>query len=398
MFGLEWRIAQEFQVIRDTEKTLEVLKKTASGEAIGEMVGTVAKLRPQLAMAERRASVKREEIASFQVLEAYKDLSSDAAAFQRTMQDASRRLVTLKETFAFLQDALESEAPHYSVDIQKVYRASGVELPSLALRRFKDVAAFQNSIITNRKLHLKSEIDDVCREIDEAEATLASAGNARKKILVALEGKGAFEDLVQLQRELAKLEAEYASLRERFKAAEALEGKKAQLQVDRIELQRRLQADHSVHEKRLNDVVVRISELIDRLYDDREGHFEIRATDNGPEFDIHIEGDRGGGIRSIEIFCIDIALSESVRTQFNGPGFLLHDSHLFDGVDPRQIMTALQLGQESVGESAQYIVTMNSDIFRTLPISDDLWQEFSVLPVRLSDEGESGGLFGFRFD
>lgn len=398
MFGLEWRIAQEFQAVRDGEKMLQSLKKAADGGVIGAVIGTVAKLRPLVALAEKKAAEKREEIANFEVLEAYKDLSDNAAAYQRELQGASRRLVSLKETLEYLEDALANEKPSQSVDLKTMYRGSGIELPDLALRRFEEVSEFHDSIIENRRIHLQSEIDATQRQIDEANARLATAGSARKQIMISLQGKGAFEDLVDLQRDLARLEAENALLKERFEAAVKLEGERAELKVDRIELQRRIQADHTTHSEQLNAVTLRIAELISMLYDNREGRFEIGATDNGPEFNIHIEGDRGTGIRSMEIYCMDIALFEAVHSRFNGPGFLIHDSHLFDGVDARQILSALMIGQASASESRQYIVTLNSDIYESLPFPDDFDSDAVVLPTRLSDEGEIGGLFGFRFD
>ena len=80
-----------------------------------------------------------------------------------------------------------------------------------------------------------------------------------------------------------------------------------------------------------------------------------------------------------------------------GPGFLVHDSHLFDGVDGRQIASALKVGAETAEELGfQYIVTMNEDdaFKETMP-------GFNVhdytLPVVLTDAQDDGGLFGFRF-
>ena len=99
----------------------------------------------------------------------------------------------------------------------------------------------------------------------------------------------------------------------------------------------------------------------------------------------------------MEIFCMDIVLYESTRARFGGTHFLVHDSHLFDGVDARQISAALQIGRASVGTSGQYIVTMNSDIFETLPLRTSFESEGAVLEVRLSEETEESGLFGFRF-
>jgi uncharacterized protein YydD (DUF2326 family) len=48
------------------------------------------------------------------------------------------------------------------------------------------------------------------------------------------------------------------------------------------------------------------------------------------------------------------------RERKTGPGFLIHDSHLFDSVDGRQVTRALRIGAETAKELGfQYIVTMN---------------------------------------
>lgn len=93
------------------------------------------------------------------------------------------------------------------------------------------------------------------------------------------------------------------------------------------------------------------------------------------------------------------ALLLLTRERLGGPGFLIHDSHLFDGVDAGQIARALLLGaQAATSTLQQYIVTFNSDIFDTLPLADEIDRARAVLATRLSDETETGGLFGFPFD
>jgi uncharacterized protein YydD (DUF2326 family) len=99
----------------------------------------------------------------------------------------------------------------------------------------------------------------------------------------------------------------------------------------------------------------------------------------------------------MEIFCLDLTLFKVVTKQLGGPGFLIHDSHLFDGVDERQVASALLLGQRAAGYNLQYIVTMNPDIFGRLPLTKEVERSKVVLSTRLSDETETGGLFGFRF-
>jgi uncharacterized protein YydD (DUF2326 family) len=46
----------------------------------------------------------------------------------------------------------------------------------------------------------------------------------------------------------------------------------------------------------------------------------------------------------MQIFFFDLMLTEISLKSGPGPGFLIHDSHLFDGVDERQVAKALQLG------------------------------------------------------
>jgi uncharacterized protein YydD (DUF2326 family) len=80
-----------------------------------------------------------------------------------------------------------------------------------------------------------------------------------------------------------------------------------------------------------------------------------------------------------------------------GPGFLIHDSTIFDGVDERQVAHAPQLAAEEAARfNFQYICCLNSD---TVP-----WQEFDkefnlrqFVRVELTDAHEDGGLLGVRF-
>jgi uncharacterized protein YydD (DUF2326 family) len=227
----------------------------------------------------------------------------------------------------------------------------------------------------------------------------AELDRERSDILRFLDGRGALEDFTALQEKLAALEVEAASLRSRFKAAEMLEGQKTELDIDRPNIKRRLQEDHRARKGRLDEAILFIGRTIGELYEDRTGEFVIDATDGGPEFRISIQGDQGGGIAQMEIFCLDLALFFITGKEKRGPGFLIHDSHLFDGVDERQVAQALRLGASTASTiGGQYIVTMNSDIFDRLPLPPEVDRSKIVLPTRLSDKGEGGGLFGFRFD
>ncbi|MER9140314.1 DUF2326 domain-containing protein [Mesorhizobium sp. M0830] len=399
LLGLDWRIPAEFQTLRVRERTLEELKKASKGGALGDIVGTVAELRPQLTIAETKAEKLRSQLANFEVLDSYRDLSRRAAKLKGDMQSIGREAVSLHETREHLERALAVESPPDRADLQKLYAASGIELPGVALRRFEEVNRFYDSVVSNRRTHLQYEITEITRRLSENEFRLSALDSERGDLLRTLEGRGALEDFLNLQRDLSNLDASAASLRERYKAAELLEGESTQLDIDRVNLKRRLQEDHQQRKSALDKAILLIADTISELYDDRTGKFIVEATENGPEFRISIEGDRGGGISNVEIFCLDLALLQLTTERFGGPRFLFHDSHLFDGVDARQIARALLLGSRaSAGEHLQYIVTMNSDIFDSLPLPEEINRDDVVVKTRLSDETETGGLFGFRFD
>ena len=399
LFGMDWRIPYEFQQIRIREKTLEELRKAAKEGALGEIVGTVAELRPQVAVAQKKAAERKAQLNDFRVHESYNDLSSKAASAKTKMQSLAREAVTIRETIEYLNKALEREIAPDSGELQKVYEVAQVELPGVTLRRLDEVRTFYDSIVENRRLHLGHELGSLGEKLERNLAKSKKLDGERQEILRILKSHGALEDFVALQKELSELEAFAATLRERFKAAEMLEGEKTQLEIDRSNLHRRLQQDFRERRSTLNEAILVVSELISDLYDDRNGRFEFAATDRGPEFRISIEGDRGGGIANMEIFCLDMALMILGARKGMNPRFLIHDSHLFEGVDERQISRALELGlRESSRWEFQYIVTMNSDIFDRLPLSPAIDRGDTVLTTRLSDKTDTGGLFGFRFE
>lgn len=399
LFDLDWRIASEFQTVRGREGRLKEIKKAASDGQLGSMFGSVAELRPQLTLAEHKIAKLRRSLDNFEVLETYRELASRAARARTELQAAGREQIRLQETLYHLRASLQSEKPASQDELARVYADAGIELPGVALRRFDEVQAFHDSVTSNRQVHLRNEISETSSRLAATERRMGALSEERTSILQSLEGRGALEDFLTMQRELAEVEAGAAMLRQQFEAAELLEGQSTELIELRAALKRRLQIDHQERNAALGKAIVAVADVIGELYDDRDGRFVVEATSNGPEFDISIDGDRGGGISKMEIFCFDIVLLGLVSPRLGGPGFLIHDSHLFDGVDERQIATAISIGaREAERIGCQYIVTMNSDVLSKLPFVNGDFVNAAILEARLSDGDEHGGLFGFRFN
>ena len=102
------------------------------------------------------------------------------------------------------------------------------------------------------------------------------------------------------------------------------------------------------------------------------------------------------GIQEMMIFSYDLTVARLWRERTVSPGFLVHDSSIFDGVGQRQVVHALGFASErSERDGFQYICLVNSDTLPTETL-DQLRQREQV-KLELSDYGVDGGLFGFRF-
>ena len=156
--------------------------------------------------------------------------------------------------------------------------------------------------------------------------------------------------------------------------------------------------DHRDRETFLEEAIIAFEELSSEL-SEREGSLTIDSTEKGPVFEVRVEAGRSRGIANMQIFCFDMMLVSLCSKRNHGPGFLIHDSHLFDGMDSRQIARALEIGERAARKHGfQYIVTLNSDMAPHRELSRDFVFDDHILPVVLTDATEDGGLFGFRFE
>lgn len=396
LLGLDWRIASDWQKVRDREKTLAELKKAAGDGVFGSIVGKVSDLRTQLTVAEGRLTDLKSQVAAFRVLPQYAELEAAADQLTRAINDLSNANVIDTATIGDLERAMQAEAPPSLADLQSIYAEAGVALPSVAIKRYDDVRSFHESVIRNRRDYLAGELDAAKQRVVVRDQEKLRLDERRAAVMGVLQSHGALDQFSQLQGEAGRMEAAVESLRQRFEAAEQLEGTKNELEIERNRLTLRLRRDFSEQRTRLSEAILAFEETSRRLYESA-GSMTVEETSNGPAFQFPMQGSRSKGIKNMQIFCFDMMLMRLCASRGVGPGFLIHDSHLFDGVDGRQLISALKVGAETARELGfQYIVTMNEDdAFKETVAGFDLRNH--VLPTVLTDAMEDGGLFGFRF-
>ena len=398
LLGLDARIPQEFQEIRTQEKAMAELRKAAKEGGLGRYFGTAAELRTRLTIAEARARRLGEQLASFNVVPEYAEYEREASLLTRDISVLNDENTIDCELILQLGDTIDSEQSPAAENLDRLYREAGVILPSTVGRRFDEVAAFHLAVVQNRRAHLANEVEAAQARIIERDFTRERLDGRRRQLMGILRSGGALEHYARLQEETGRAEAEAEGLRQRLATAERIESTKVELEIERARLLKALQND--LHERRevISEAILTFEELSNALYE-KAGSLTISATPNGPTVDVRIDAQRSKGITNMQIFCFDLMLADLATRRGLGPGFLLHDSHLFDGVDERQVAKALQLGADhAAAVGYQYIVTMNSD---ALP-RDGFRQGFDVnafvRPTKLTDTTETAGLFGLRFN
>lgn len=395
LLGLDWTIPQDWQVVREKEDEIKKLRSAVGEGELAELVGNKAELRSKVASAESAVAKMKSRLETFQVLPDFRDLEREAAELAQKISAAADENTIDEALVVELEAALAEEKQPDILDLRKVYSEAGIVLPSTALRRFEDVKKFHHSVLTNRRQYLSGEITSARSRIESRERQKAVFDRRRREILEVLQSHGALDQLLRLQREFSRDSANLEVLRRRFAAAEKIEEGLTKLKIRRQELFLRLQQDYTEQKANLDRAIVYFEEVSARLYE-QPSKFTPTETQNGPSFDIAYSAERSPGISNMQIYTFDMMLMQVLRERGMGPGFLIHDSHLFDPVDARQVGTALSVGLElAVRNGFQYIVTMNSDKEMELPRGFDI-REYYVA-TRLTDAMEDGGLFGIRF-
>lgn len=398
LLGLDWRLAAEFRELAARESTRRQLRKAVNDPVWGRIVGSVADLRGQIALAENEVSRLKEQIGSFRVVPAYEELKNRADDINRRVRAIPNEDVTDRRNLEDLQKSVSEAADPDTSYLERAYQELGVTLGRQVRQRFDAVQAFHTSVVRNRRRYLMDEMNAIQQRLEARRREREQLGEELASVLKSLDEGGALEALTALQQALAQKQASVDALKHRYEAAQALESSARQITAKRAELQEAMATDLDERQAQTREAILLFAEYARRLYGpEHEAYLAIQSGTNSLKITPFIDRGDSRGIGNMVIFCLDLTIAVIARRHGRGPDFLVHDSHLFDGVDDRQIAAALTLAAEIAEEEGmQYIVSLNSDDL-SKAVQRGFGVEDRVIEPRLTDESEEGGLFGFRF-
>ena len=395
LLDLNWADARDWQSLKDRRKDLvafEKAMKTPVGQGMLGSAGELeaAKVRLQAQVADRAAALE-----SFRVHPQYRELQQSANVLTTQIHELTNSNVMDSRLIAAYRDSILGENAPTNDDVVTLFREAGVELPGAVVRRLGEVTEFHVQIIENRRAFLEAETSRLSSIVERRNGEIAGLTDRRAEVMSILSTHGALEEFTRLQEQHTRTVQDLRDVDARIDALKRLQKERSSLRIE-LETLRQTAQLHFDESRPQRDWAIRLFNQNSEALYDAPGNLVIDVGENGFRFDVEIQRSGSHGIENMKILCYDLAIAEIASARVNSPGFLIHDSTIFDGVDERQVARALELAAaRSEYAGFQYIVMMNSDSIPRSEFSDGF--DFDgVVRHRLTDADESGALLGVR--
>lgn len=400
LLGLDAGLAAKYKQLADRRAARQELKKASADPALlGAVVGRTGDLAGEISVVKADIERLQQESAAFRVVPGYETLKDRADEINRAVQDSLNRDFADRRNLDTLEAALAESVDPEVKYLPGVYADLGLALPGEVLRRFDEVREFHAAVVRNRRAYLEQDLAKTREALASRAAQRDELGRELAAVMKLLSEGGALEGLQALQVALARREADLTQLQKRLEIARSLQSSDNEIKAAQTELQRQATDDLAERSRQIEAANRLFLDLTRRMYGSSHmGYLYIEPTATSLKITPKIDSDDSTGINHVSIFCFDFTLAILAKRGGRGPDFLVHDSHLFDGVDERQLKHALEAAVDlTEREQMQYIVTINEDdLDKAVGLGFD--PNPYIIEPRLTDADPTGGLFGFRFD
>ncbi len=394
LLGLDWRYTQELTRMQKDQDAFKALAYATEADLVPGLVENEADLLIRRGELERELTAAQQQSDAFVVLEDPDGTLAESDEVAKELiglndeQMIDTRLLTL-----YRESMDETVEEPDDVFVGEVYRELGLAFSSATLRRFDEVEAFHRTLAGNRRRFIEAEIVRLQRAIREREPRVQHLQRRRQELVRQLAIGGGLDDLLELQRRVSDAAARLESLDEAIQKVRSVSVAQETLNVRKATTRRDARGALERDREFVDAVNSRFSGMIRTLYG-RSASLTVEIDESGYKFSTKVSGSSSSGITKMQLFAFDQTLMELSR-HGRHPRFLIHDSAVFDGVDPRQVAGALNLARDIVSTSgSQYIVTLNTNDIPDAISSAD-WYTKAVKRTIL--DTEKGGAFGVVF-
>lgn len=396
LLALNWEKAATWQQLKDQKNALDALKQAIKTGAVDGELASLGELEAERLRVTTQLEREREALSNFRVLPQYREIEAQANALTTEIHGLVNGNIIDKRRLERYRQSLATEDTPPDDRLEALYTEAGIALPGAVIKTLSDARTFNQKIVANRREFIASEIAALETAIVDRDTQVSALTDRRAGYLGILAGQGALEELTQLQELHAATRLKVDELTNRITQLRQMTSKADTIKVETVELKRATTLDYEERRALWSQALSLFSDFSEQLYKS-PGRLVIDIDDTGYRFDVEIAGSPSEGISKMKIFCYDLVLICFARQRGLGIDFLIHDSTIFDGVDPRQRAHALELAATmSAKHGFQYICTLNTDM---VPISDFTsgFDFQRLVRLRLTDTDPSGSLLGFRY-
>lgn len=396
LLGLNWEKAATWQQLKDQKNALDALKQAIKTGAVDGELASLGELEAERLRLTTQLEREREALSNFRVLPQYREIEEQANILTSDIHGLVNANIVDKRRLERYRESLVNEDAPTADRLEALYNEAGIALPGAVRKTLADARAFNEQIIVNRRGFIAGEITAMDAAVTDREAQIVTLTDRRAGYLSALNGQGALEELTHLQELHAATRLKVDGLTNRITQLRQMTTKTDTIKVETVELKRATTLDYEERRALWSQALNLFSEFSENLYK-AAGRLVIDIDDTGYKFDVEIAGSPSEGISKMKIFCYDLMLVSFARQRGLGIDFLIHDSTIFDGVDPRQRAHALELAAAMAAKYGfQYICTLNTDMVPGNDFSPGFDFD-SLVRLRLTDTDPSGSLLGFRY-
>ncbi|MFG2816423.1 DUF2326 domain-containing protein [Streptomyces sp. NPDC048410] len=398
LLNLNWELVRDLSRLEEDSDTYKAIARATKNSLLPRALRPEPELMLELVEAQRTLAELTSRVQGFQVVDDPDGLIARADHVTEELKELRNDALVDRRMIELYADSIESEqAPEdagVGEAVAELYGEMQRAFSPEALQSFEKVEAFHNQLMGNRRSFLSSELERLRAQQVGRDEKMRELTASRNSILAVLNAGGALEELSALQNEcsqaaarVTEVETALSNVRE---LAEAQEG----VRVQKAQLRQETARDLTSKRQKLDSVAARFDRMMQDLYG-VGGVLTAEVDDLGFKFTIRVSTSASGGVTRMQLLCFDLTLMAEGGEQGHHPSFLIHDSVVFDGVDPRQIAAGLNLVRETVGQvGGQYICTMNSN---DVPPSVSKSEWFIEGTRRIILDTEEGGVLGTDF-
>jgi uncharacterized protein YydD (DUF2326 family) len=395
LLQLAWEDARETQLLKDKATALSGLKKAVKAGLIDRYQGKRADLENLRIRLEAKVRDDAARLGAFRVHTQYRELQEKAGALTKAIHDLANASYESRQLLALYQRDASTEAPSDDAEVERLYEEAGVSLGAAVRRRLEEVKRFHHTVVAHRREFLGAEVSRLQRVLGENEKAVGELTEQRAEYLTVLQTHGALEEYTQLQQIHLRAVEEVNRVKGLLDSMNKLESGTSTIKIEQEVLYQKARRDYEDRSDVRTKAANFFNENSEYLYA-APGRLLVDLSKTGFRFNVEIERKGSDGIDNMTIFCFDLMLAQLWSERRPTPGFLWHDSRIFEA-DARQRALALHLAaRESSRRGFQYICTLNSD---AVPVSE-FPEGFSLDPfirLRLTDTRPEGSLLGIRF-